>query len=155
MNLNDFKNHLQNLEELSFRLPDGNRVPKHFHITEIGKIRKDYIDCGGQLRNEEKISLQLFEANDYGHRLPPGKLLKIVEMASAKLSLKNVDIEVEYQGISINKFNLDFQDDEFLLVNTKTDCMAKDKCGIPAKPKPRIRLSDLQNGVCVPDSGCC
>ncbi|MFV8227051.1 DUF6428 family protein [Christiangramia aquimixticola] len=38
-----------------------------------------------------------------------------------------------------------------------TDCLAKDKCEIPAE-KPKLRLSSMQTasaGCCTPNSGCC
>jgi hypothetical protein len=26
-------------------------VPTHYHITEVGKVQKDFIDCGGTVRS--------------------------------------------------------------------------------------------------------
>ena len=123
-------------------------------MTEVGKISKQFIDCGGTLRDEEKISFQLWEENDYNHRLHPEKLVKIIDLARNKLELPDAEIEVEYQGESINKFELDFDGKSFLLVNTQTNCLAKEKCGIPAQ-KPKVKLSELQNSCCTPESGCC
>lgn len=154
MKLSEFTNHLSGLKEIAFELPSGDLVPEHFHVTEIGNIQKQFIDCGGTMRNEEKISFQLWEANDYNHRLHPEKLVSIIELAREKLQLPDIDIEVEYQGESINKYALGFDGKNFLLQNTQTDCLAKDKCGIPAE-KPRVKLSQLQNSCCPPDSGCC
>ena len=154
MKLSEFTKNLSNLEEISFVLPDGKLVPEHFHVTEVGKISKHFIDCGGTLREEEKISFQLWEENDYNHRLHPEKLVNIIQLAKDKLNLPDVEIEVEYQGESINKFELDFDGISFLLKNTKTDCLAKENCGIPVK-KPKVKLSQLQNSGCSPESGCC
>ncbi|MDR5590732.1 DUF6428 family protein [Christiangramia sp. SM2212] len=154
MKLSEFTNHLGGLSEIAFKLPNGELVPEHFHVTEVGKINKHFIDCGGTLRDEQKISFQLWEENDYNHRLHPEKLVKIIELAKNKLELPDVEIEVEYQGESINKFELDFDGRNFLLVNTKTACMAKENCGIPAQ-KPKMKLSELQNSACAPNSGCC
>ena len=154
MKLSEFKDHLSGVKKIAFQLPDGRLVPEHFHVTEVGKISKHFIDCGGTLRDEEKISFQLWEENDYNHRLHPEKLVKIIQLAQEKLKLPNVEIEVEYQGESINKFDLEFNGKNFLLVNTQTACLAKENCGIPAK-KPKVRLSELQNSSCAPNSGCC
>lgn len=153
MKLSEFSKNLSHLEEIAFELPNGQLVPEHFHVTEIGKISKSFIDCGGKLRFEEKISFQLWEENDYNHRLHPDKLVKIIDLAKDKLHLPDAEIEVEYQGESINKFNLGFDGKNFLLLNTKTDCLAKEKCGVPAK-KPKVKLSELQDS-CAPGSGCC
>lgn len=155
MNIVEFKSKLKELEKLEFLLPDGQLVPEHFHITEIGKISKDFIDCGGVIRNEKVINLQLWEADDFDHRLNPGKLLRIIDLAEKRLNLENYEIEVEYQDKTINKFNLGFLNGQFLLLNTQTDCLAKDKCGIPVE-KIRKPLSDLtKNSCCTPGSGCC
>ena len=32
---------------IQIMLPEGEFVPTHFHITEVGRVRKDFIDCGG------------------------------------------------------------------------------------------------------------
>lgn len=154
MKLSEFKNQLSGLKEIAFQLPNGQLVPEHFHVTEVGKITKHFIDCGGALRDEEKISFQLWEENDYNHRLHPDKLINIIDLAKDKLSLPDAEIEVEYQGESINKFELDFDGKNFLLVNTQTTCLAKEKCGIP-EAKPKVKLSELQNSCCTPESGCC
>ncbi|QYA25870.1 hypothetical protein G3I01_10230 [Gramella sp. MT6] len=154
MRLSEFKDHLSGLREIAFELPKGQLVPEHFHVTEVGKISKNFIDCGGTLREEEKISFQLWEENDYNHRLHPEKLVKIIDLAKDKLALPDAEIEVEYQGESINKFELDFDGKNFLLVNTQTTCLAKEKCGIPEQ-KPKVKLSELQNSCCTPESGCC
>ena len=154
MKLSEFKNQLSRLQEIAFQLPNGQLVPEHFHVTEVGKINKHFIDCGGTMRDEEKISFQLWEENDYNHRLHPDKLIKIIDLAKDKLSLPDAEIEVEYQGESINKFELDFDGKNFLLVNTQTNCLAKEKCGIP-EAKPKVKLSELQNSCCTPESGCC
>ena len=154
MKLSEFRDQLSGLTEIAFELPNGKLVPEHFHVTEVGKISKNFIDCGGTLRDEEKISFQLWEENDYNHRLHPGKLVKIIDLAKDKLELPDAEIEVEYQGESINKFELDFDGKHFLLINTQTTCLAKEKCGIPEE-KPKVRLSELQNSCCTPESGCC
>ena len=154
MKLSEFTHHLSALKKIAFRLPSGEPVPEHFHVTEIGKINKQFIDCGGTLRNEVTISFQLWDANDYNHRLHPEKLTGIIELAKDKLALPDAEIEIEYQGNSIEKYELGFDGKDFLLLSTKTDCLAKDKCGVPSQ-KPKLKLSELQRACCTPDSGCC
>jgi len=92
MKLSDVKNKLNTLEQIAFQLPSGKLVPEHFHVTEIGKITKHFIDCGGTIRNEEVVSFQLWNANDYNHRLHPEKLLKIIELSEEKLSIKDSEV---------------------------------------------------------------
>ncbi|CAM1345728.1 DUF6428 family protein [Tenacibaculum amylolyticum] len=157
MKLSEIKQHLLGLETIAFELPDGSLVPEHFHVTEVGKITKHFIDCGGVLRKEERVNFQLWNANDYNHRLHPEKLVSIIELSEKTLDLKDVEIEVEYQGETIGKYGLDFNGRNFLLTNTATTCLAEDKCGITPEQKPKLKLSDLQaqGPSCTPGSGCC
>ena len=159
MTLSEIKNHLKNLNTIAFVLPDGSLVPNHFHVTEVGKTTKHFIDCGGTVRQEKKVNFQLWNANDYDHRLHPEKLINIIELSEDIFNLKDLDIEVEYQGEqSIQKFGLDYKNGQFLLTSTHTNCLAKDKCGIPEKqlPKPKVKLENLKNEPCCsPDGNCC
>ena len=155
MTLSEIKNHLKHLETIAFQLPNGELVPKHFHVTEVGKISKHFIDCGGTVRTENVINFQLWEANDYDHRLHPEKLVNIIELSENVLKLDDLEIEVEYQGSTIGKYNLGFNGKNFLLLNKQTDCLAKDACGIPTE-KPKLKLSELgTTNTCAPGSGCC
>jgi hypothetical protein len=156
MKLSEIKSKLPALGQLTFLLPDGNSVPAHFHITEVGQVNKKFIDCGGTVREEKAINFQLWEDGDYDHRLGSKKLLDIIELSERVLGLEDLEVEVEYQGDTIGKYGLDFNGKAFVLTKKTTDCLAKDKCGIPAQ-KPKIRLSGLQvsSGSCTPGSGCC
>jgi len=150
MTLNEFKNHLKNLSEIAFELPNGQLVPRHFHVTEVGKITKDFIDCGGVLRKEKVINFQLWEANDYDHRLNPKKLFEIITLAENVLNIEDAEIEVEYQSETVGKYGLEIKGNNFLLIKKITDCLAKDACGIPHDESPK----NIQNS-CAPGSGCC
>tara|TARA_B100000809_G_scaffold263627_1_gene317353 strand:- start:32138 stop:32605 length:468 start_codon:yes stop_codon:yes gene_type:complete len=155
MKLSQVKTELAQLEQIAFELPNGELVPKHFHVTEVGKVSKHFIDCGGTVRKEEVVNFQLWEANDYNHRLHPEKLISIIELSERLLAIGDFDIEVEYQGDTIGKYGLGFNGTNFLLTNTLTDCLAKDKCDIPEE-KPRIKISQIDtNTTCTPGGGCC
>ena len=155
MKLSAIKTQLEGLPQVNFILPNGSQVPAHFHITEVGQVSKKYIDCGGTLREESKVTFQLWEDGDVDHRLAASKLLNIIDLAERLLSIPDLEVEVEYQGDTIGRYGLDFNGTDFLLTATQTDCLAKDKCGIPME-KPKIRLSSIAQGpVCTPNSGCC
>lgn len=155
MKLSEIKNHLNKLEQITFMLPNGELVPTHFHVTEVGKISKHFIDCGGTVRKEDVINFQLWNADDYNHRLHPEKLVHIIELSEKVLALEDLEIEVEYQGDTIGKFGLDFDGTNFLLTTKQTDCLAKENCGIPAE-KPKRQLAELTNEPCCsPDGNCC
>lgn len=156
MKLSEIKQVLTGLNEVSFQLPDGSFVSSHFHVTEVGIINKKFIDCGGTVREEQVVNFQLWEAHDFDHRLAPKKLSDIIGLSERVLGIQDADVEVEYQGETIGKYGLEFNGKHFLLTTKLTNCLAPDKCGIPAE-KPRIRMSQLANesNGCEPGSGCC
>ena len=154
MTLSDIKQYLTQLETIVFELPNGQLVPSHFHVTEIGKITKHFIDCGGTVRKEERVSFQLWSEDDYKHRLHPKKLLEIIELFEKTIAIKNTIIEVEYQGNTIGKYGLDFNGSHFLLTAKLTDYLAKNKCRIP--PKKEWAFNKIRNqSTCDSKSGCC
>lgn len=163
MKLSKVKETLNGMERLEFQLPNGTLVPSHFHVTEVGQIEKRFIDCGGVVRSEKVVNFQLWNANDYDHRLHPEKLVSIIKLSEKILKIEDAEVEVEYQGQTIEKFGLDFDGQKFLLTTKQTDCLAKDNCGIPteklAKPKSKLsQLKELQTtsaNACKPGSGCC
>jgi len=157
MTLEQIKSILPSLENVEFALENGTFVPEHFHVTEIGMITKKFIDCGGTMREEEKVNFQLWDANDFEHRLKPGKLLNIIKLSEEKLGIKNLEIEVEYQSDTIGKYDLDFNGKYFVLKNKMTACLANDACGVPGeKQKLNLReLNTVQQEGCAPNSGCC
>jgi hypothetical protein len=153
MTVSEIKNHLNQHATISFKLPSGELVPNHFHVTEVGKITKDFIDCGGTVRHEEVASFQLWEADDYDHRLHPEKLVNIIALSEKLLGLGDLEIEVEYQSSTIGKYGIDFDGKNFLLTTKQTACLALDACGIPEKPK--VKLSAIGANACAPGTGCC
>ena len=152
MNLQELKDSLGKLGEVTFVLPNGTHVPPHFHVTEVGKSSKHYVDCGGTVREEEVATFQLWSANDYDHRIRPEKILDIIGIAEETLGLGNLEVEVEYQSDTIGRYGLASQNGHFLLTPTQTDCLAKDKCGIPEEEES-IPVSSSSG--CEPSSGCC
>jgi len=155
MLLSEIKSLLPSLNNVVFQLEDGSLVPKHFHVTEVGMVTKNFIDCGGTIRTEKVVNFQLWNANDYEHRLKPGKLLNIIHLSEEKLGLENAPIEVEYQNTTIGRYDLAFNGEHFILQNKTTACLAEDACGIPTE-KPKVKLGELQaTACCGPKSGCC
>jgi hypothetical protein len=157
MKLSEVKQILENVDNLRFELQNGTTVPSHFHVTEVGMITKNFIDCGGIVRNEKVVNFQLWNANDTDHRLEPQKLLNIISLSERVLGIEDLEIEVEYQGETIGKYGLDFNGLNFVLTSKQTACLAMDACGVlPTKVK--LNLSELQTtatACCTPGGGCC
>lgn len=157
MKLSDFKKQLSTITDINFVLQNGTVVPKHFHVTEVGQVTKSFIDCGGTIRNEKVVNFQLWEANDFDHRLAPQKLNEIIALSEKILGIEDAEIEVEYQSETIGKYGVEFNGKDFVLTTTQTNCLAQDKCGIPPE-KLKVSLSDLQNtnqSCCTPGGKCC
>lgn len=147
MKLSEVKNILPTLENVAFQFENGTFVPEYFHVTEIGMITKHFIDCGGTIRNEKVVNFQLWNANDYEHRLKPNKLMNIINLSQEKLGIEDTEIEVEYQGETIGKYDLDFNGKHFVLKNKNTACLAKEACGVPDQK--------VNESCCSPNSSCC
>ncbi len=149
MKLSQVKKILNTVETVNFQLPNGTLVPEHFHVTEVGLITKNFIDCGGTIRNETVVNFQLWNANDYEHRLKPKKLLDIIELSEKVLGIKDFEIEVEYQDTTIGKYGLGFNGQDFELQNKQTACLALDLCVIPQV------IQKIKSAVLTPESSCC
>jgi hypothetical protein len=155
MKLSEIKEILATAEGVNFKLENGNSVPEHFHVTEVGVITKDFIDCGGTVRHEKVANFQLWDADDYEHRLKAGKLLHIISLSEEVLGMEDLEIEVEYQAETIGKYDLGYDGENFLLQSKKTACLAMDQCGVPAE-KQKIEMINLASGsTCTPGGGCC
>jgi len=103
MKISEFKTRLATLNSVGFKLPNGECVPLHFHITEVGRITKHFIDCGGDVHEEKSANLQIWVADDTDHRLTPRNLLNILDQSKQVLNEEDLEIEVEYQTETIGK----------------------------------------------------
>ena len=157
MKLSQIKNHLATATAVNFKLPSGEYVPEHFHVTEVGLVTKHFIDCGGVERLEKVVNFQLWNANDTAHRLKPQKLANIIALSEKKLGITDLEIEVEYQSDTIGKYDLDFNGVDFELIPKTTACLALDACGVGAQLQevPAGILQAFDNACCSPGSGKC
>jgi hypothetical protein len=151
MKLSQIKKHLLTAEAVNFELENGAKVPEHFHVTEVGVVTKHFIDCGGKERIEKVANFQLWDANDYEHRLKPSKLLNIIALSEQKLGMEDLEIEVEYQTETIGKYGLEFENNTFILTNKNTACLAMALCGIPGLNV----IKEKVESCCTPGGGCC
>lgn len=141
-------------KSLTIQLPDGSKVPAHFHITEVAFVKKDFIDCGGTVRHEGKCQLQVWVADDYDHRVDVGRLLAIIKHGGPVLPTEALPIEFEYEFTSgglplisqlpLTTVTTDEESVILTLTGKETDCLAKDVCGV-----------GTQSDSCEPGSGCC
>jgi hypothetical protein len=155
MKLSEIKTILATAEAVNFQVENGTMVSEHFHITEVGIITKDFIDCGGKVRHEKVANFQLWDADDYEHRLKAGKLMNIIALSEKVLGMEDLEIEVEYQSGTIGKYDLGFDGTNFQLLSKQTACLAREACGIEESPKNgMVNLAGATNS-CTPGGGCC
>jgi hypothetical protein len=130
---------------IRFILPMGSKVPPHAHVTEVARMDKKFIDCGGTFRTETLCRLQTWFADDTDHRLTTGKLLGILEKSAAFLETDDLEVDVEYEAPFVSQFpikKVEVQDDVLIvqLGIKHTACLAEDRCLPPAlnkfKPLP-------------------
>ncbi|MES2616756.1 MAG: DUF6428 family protein [Bacteroidota bacterium] len=158
MNLSDLKQTLGTITTINILQPNGQAVPQHFHITEAGLTTKNFIDCGGTIRSEKMLNLQVWVAQDTDHRLIPEKLNKILSIYEKNFGTDDLPVEVEYQTDTVGRYGLKFDGQNFQLTTKQTDCLASDHCGITEK-KQKLQLAELTPtdaaACCTPGGGCC
>tara|TARA_R110001583_G_scaffold6053_3_gene31711 strand:- start:16 stop:465 length:450 start_codon:yes stop_codon:yes gene_type:complete len=142
MKLKEFKErlqiHINNGDELLFRLEDGTLIPPYFHITEMGMKIKHFVDCGGVPRTEQCVNFQIWTADDFDHRLTSEKLLELIVKNEGLFGKIELEVEMEYQTNTIGSYTLeesDYPNALFTLKSKKTNCLAPDKCGVEDKTK--------------------
>ncbi len=150
MKLAQFKALLEANRDKQFllQLPDGQAVPRAFHITEVGAVNKTFIDCGGKVHSVQTCQLQAWIGPDVDHRIEAGKMADILQKSEAILSSDFLDLEIEYEDQIISQYPVSeaiVSDEAVTLVLTTkhTDCLAKELCIVPS------------GGGCAPASGCC
>ena len=142
MKLKEFKErlqvHINEGDDLLFRLEDGTLIPPYFHITEMGVKIKHFVDCGGVPRTEQCINFQIWTADDFDHRLTPEKLLELIVKNEGLFGKMVLEVEMEYQTNTIGSYTLEesyYPNALFTLKSKKTNCLAPDKCGVEVKAK--------------------
>lgn len=148
------KDHAENYFQL--RLPNGSAVPVSFHVTEVGKVTKTFIDCGGALREQTICQLQVWVGEDEEHRLAAGKAGAILDKAKSFLTDESLPVEIEYEDEVISQYTISHHEISsgaviFDLAHKHTDCLAKERCGITAPGKVDVPKSSS----CCAGSGCC
>lgn len=118
---------------LRFILPNGQKVPAHAHVTEVARLDKRFVDCGGTRRVEARCQMQTWVAEDFEHRLTAAKLLGILEKAHALLESDELPVDVEHETEWTSQFPLESASVEGTELVLKlgvrhTACLAMEKC---------------------------
>src|SRR4051812_48148346 len=134
-----------------FVLPDGDFIPSHAHVTEVGHVMKNFIDCGGVIGKNETVLLQTHVGSDVDHRLRSDRFGKILELGKRVLPHEGLDVEVEYDccvvaQYPINEAKRDGQHLDLFLGKRQTQCLAQE----------RRKAADSVEVCCAdPAAACC
>jgi hypothetical protein len=151
-------------QALRIVLPNGEAVAPHFHITEVGHVTKNFLDCGGTKRSQESCLLQTWVYSDVDHRLETTKLANILRIAGDVLPSLDLPVEIEHEAGVVSQYPVDsgISDGQTLTLTTglkHTACLAMDVCCAPATSNATVASTDKPRvkgaACCSPASGCC
>ena len=134
-----------------FILPQGDFIPAHAHVTEVGHVTKNFIDCGGVLGRSEAVVLQTHVGQDTDHRLKSDRFARILQLGERVLPHDRLEVEVEYDCCVVAQYpieavKLSGEHLDVLLGKRRTQCLAKER------NKPVAVLSEA---CCAASSDCC
>ncbi len=134
MTFHDLENALQANPELfpRFVLPDGDYIPAHAHLTEVGHLVRNFIDCGGLTGKEEKVVPQTHVGNDTDHRLRSERFAKILQLGNRVIPSADLDVEVEYDCCVVAQYPIaeatpDGEHLNLILQRGRTQCRARER----------------------------
>jgi hypothetical protein len=132
-----------------FVLPDGDYIPVHAHVTEVGHVVRIFIDCGGLTGKEEKVVLQTHVGNDTDHRLRSDRFAKILQLGSRVIPRADLDVDVEYDCCVVAQYPIAEATPEgehlnLILRRNRTQCRARQR-----------RESETAAGCCAASTACC
>ncbi|WP_353777362.1 DUF6428 family protein [Winogradskyella sp. 3972H.M.0a.05] len=166
MKTQEFLNLLESNKDKSlvFEYTPNQYVGANYHITEVKHIKIDSVDCGARTDAWNETIIQLWESPkelDKREYMTTLKALGILNKVG-KMKPYDLDSEVkfEYSNASfhtaqlfVNDFDIQGQHLIVKLAVEKTDCKAKDACGVTEAP---LTVEAMQGEpCCTPDGNCC
>lgn len=132
-----------------FVLPNGDYIPAHAHVTEVGHVVRTFIDCGGVMGKEEKVVLQTHVGNDTEHRLRSDRLAKIVGLGNRVIPNADLNVDVEYDCCVVAQYPIaearpTGQYVDLILERGRTQCRARER-----------REPETASGCCATSTSCC
>jgi hypothetical protein len=132
-----------------FVLPDGDYIPAHAHVTEIGHVVRNFIDCGGMVGKEEKIVLQTHVGDDEEHRLRSDRFSKILQLGNRVIPSVDLPVDVEYDCCVVAQYpiaeaRVDVSYVDLMLQRGRTQCRARER-----------REAEVADSCCQAAPACC
>ena len=132
-----------------FVLPDGDYIPAHAHVTEVGYVIRNFIDCGGLTGKEEKVVLQTHVGDDTDHRLRSDRFAKILRLGNRVIPSTDLNVAVEYDCCVVAQYPIaearpDGEHLNLILRRGRTQCRARER-----------RRLETAADCCAPSAACC
>jgi len=132
-----------------FVLPDGDYIPAHAHVTEVGYVIRNFIDCGGLTGKEEKVVLQTHVGDDTDHRLRSDRFAKILRLGNRVIPSSDLNVAVEYDCCVVAQYPIaearpDGEHLNLILRRGRTQCRARER-----------RRLETAADCCATSAACC
>jgi hypothetical protein len=132
-----------------FVLPNGDYIPAHAHITEVGHLVRNFIDCGELSGKEEKVVLQMHVGDDTDHRLRSDRFAKILRLGKRVIPTANLDVDVEYDCCVVAQYPIagtkpDGEHLNLILQRGRTQCRVRER-----------RQNETAAACCATSAACC
>lgn len=147
-------------KSLLFEYRHGQTVGANYHITEVKNITIDSVDCGAKTDYWKETLIQLWESPNEKEKqdyMSASKALEILNRVDKlKPMEKGVEVKFEYGNtdfhtaqLFVNDHEIDGENLTLKLGVVRTDCKAKEECGVPEE------VGAVEEPCCPPNSGCC
>jgi hypothetical protein len=115
-----------------FVLPGGDFIPAHAHVTEVGHVAKNFIDCGGVMGKSETVLLQTHVGQDTEHRLKTDRFAKILQLGERVLPHNQLEVEIEYDCCVVAQYPIETvapagEHLDVMLGKRQTQCLANER----------------------------
>jgi hypothetical protein len=148
-------------KSLLFEYAPNQWVGANYHITEVKHIRIESVDCGARMDAWNETVIQLWESpSEIGKTeyMSAYKALGIMKkVGSMKAFDLDTEVKFEYGNTQFHTAQLfvtdfEIQTNQLLLklAVEKTDCKAKETCGVPD-----TETVTAEAACCSPSGGCC
>lgn len=154
-------------KSLLFEYSSNKFVGANYHITEVKHIKVDSVDCGAQTDAWNETIIQLWESPLEIHKTKYMSVLKALGILKkvGKMKSYDLDSEVKFEysnttfhtaQLFVNDFKIENEKLIFQLGVEKTDCKAKELCGVPeAVVNTLDKAKETVEACCTPDGNCC
>jgi len=150
-------------KSLLFEYAPNLLVGANYHITEVKHLAVESVDCGSQTDAWKETIIQLWESpSELGKTeyMTVYKALAILKkVGKMKPYVLDAEVKFEYSNATfhtaqlfVDDFNIKGKNLIVKLAIEKTDCKAKEICGVPDEKE---LVAESNEPCCSPDGNCC